>query len=116
MNPNERLEQLAQCLIHIIGRAAIPEDRVREVVATRAKQVKAFNLCDGTRSQSEVARKTGVHQANLSRAMSRWIENGVAFWLGEGSEAKLLHIFPISSRGVVPSAGKRRTRQKGKRR
>lgn len=95
---------MVQCLIHVIGRAAIPEDRVREVVATGAKQLKAFNLCDGTRSQSEVARKAGVHQANLSRAMGRWVENGVAFWIGDGTDARLMHVYAVS-------AGKQKARR-----
>ncbi len=95
MNSSQRFEHLLQCLIHVVGRAAVSEDRVREIVATGDKQVDAFNLFDGTRTQTDVAQKVGVDQGNLSRATSRWVENGVAFWIGEGDAARLLHIFPI---------------------
>ena len=95
MAQNQHLEQLLQCLIHVVGRAAMPEARVREVVATGDKQVEAFNLFDGKRTQTEVAQRVGVDQGNLSRAAARWVENGVAFWIGEGDDARLLHIFPI---------------------
>lgn len=95
MNSNRRLEQLVEALIHVIGRVAMSEDRVREIVATGDKQVEAFNLFDGSRTQTQVAQEVGLDQGNLSRAASRWVENGVAFWVGEGDEERLLHIFPI---------------------
>jgi hypothetical protein len=95
MAQNQRLEQLFQCLIHVVGRAAMPEERVREIVATGDKQVEAFNLFDGTHTQTEVAQRVGLDQGNLSRAAARWVENGVAFWIGEGDDARLLHVFPI---------------------
>lgn len=96
MNANQRLEQLLECLIQVIARAAIPEERVQEIVATGRKQVTAFNLCDGTRTLTEVASKARLDTGNLSRAASRWVQNGVAFWIGEGKEARLLHVFPIA--------------------
>ena len=95
MEPTQRFEQLLECLIHVVGRAAMAEDRVRAIVATGEKQVEAFNLCDGTLPQKDVAAKVGLDPASVSRSMTRWVENGVAFWIGEGNDARLLHIFPI---------------------
>ena len=108
MAPNQRLEQLLQCLIHVVGRAAMTEERVREIVATGDKQVEAFNLFDGTHTQTEVAQKAGLDQGNLSRAAARWVENGVAFWIGEGDDARLLHIFPIPLTKVKSQKASRR--------
>jgi hypothetical protein len=70
------------------------------------KQIEAFNLCDGTLSQGEVSKKTGINQGNLSRTFTRWVESGIAFWIGEGKDSKLLHIYPIS-----PAAKKRSKKQ-----
>ncbi|MGD0461629.1 MAG: hypothetical protein ABSB74_03990 [Tepidisphaeraceae bacterium] len=97
MDKTQKIEQLLECLIHVLGRTALPLDHVQEIVGTTPKQLKAFNLCDGTHSQAEVAKACKIAQGNLSRSFSRWIENGVAFWLGEGKEARLLHIYPIPS-------------------
>jgi len=96
MDTNKRAEQLLECLVQVIARAAIPEDRVRDIVATGRKQVAAFNLCDGTRTLATVAGKARLDRGNLSRAAARWVQNGVAFWLGVGKETRLLHVYPIA--------------------
>ena len=95
MSNESRIEQLLCCFVQIVGRATMPEERVREIVGSGAKQVKAFNLCDGTKSQIDVAQQCKIQQANLSRTVSRWIQHGVMFWIGEGRDARLLHIYPI---------------------
>ena len=90
-----KIEHLLECLVHVLGRTALPLDHVQRIVGTTARQIKAFNLCDGAHSQAQVAKATKIAQGNLSRTFTRWIEQGVAFWLGEGKEARLLHIYPI---------------------
>jgi hypothetical protein len=95
MENSEKLEQLIECLIHVIGRAAIPQAEVAKVVGMRPKQVKAFNLCNGKNSQKEVAKKAGVFPSNLSTSISRWVNAGVAFSIGEGKETRLLHVYPL---------------------
>src|SRR2546425_11489026 len=89
MNASQRLEQLLQCLIHVVGRAAVSEERVRQIVATGEKQVEAFNSCDGTLTQKEVVEKVGLDQGSVSRSMTRWVENGVAFWIGDRKSTRL---------------------------
>lgn len=108
MTNEESTNQLFRILIQVIGRAAIPLATVQEVVGSGRKQITAFNLCDGTLTQSEVAQKTRIDQGQLSRTFTRWVQNGVAFWIGEGKEARLLHVFPIPS-GSTKKA-KRRVR------
>lgn len=96
MKSNEQTDQLLRCLMHIIGRSAMPQEKVFELIGDGRKQIAAFNLCDGTLSQSEVAKKTGIDGGNFSRTSARWVKNGIVFWVGEGNDAKLLHIYPIS--------------------
>ena len=86
---------LLRCLLHVVGRTAISANDVREVVGGGKNRVKAFNLFDGSRTILEVARTTKIDQGNLSRAVGRWVENGIAYWVGEGADARLLHIYPI---------------------
>jgi DNA-binding MarR family transcriptional regulator len=95
MQDSARLEQLFECLIHVIGRAAIPQAEVTKVVGTGPKQVKAFNLCNGNNSQKDIAKKTRLHQSNLSRTFTRWVDAGIAFSIGDGKETRLLHVYPL---------------------
>jgi len=76
---------------------AIPEEQISSVVGNSPKYLKAYNLCDGTKSQQEIAKQAKLDQGNLSKACARWIQNGVAFWMGEGKDARLVHIYPINS-------------------
>ena len=45
----------------------LPEDRVRETIGNGPKNFKAFNLCDGFHTQTEIASKVHIDQGNLSR-------------------------------------------------
>jgi hypothetical protein len=92
---------LLRCLLQVIGRAAIKEEDVRDVIGS-GKQLKAFNLCDGSLSQAQIARKAKIERGNFSRNVTRWVENGVLFRIGGGNDATLLHIYPIP-----PTAGGR---------
>jgi hypothetical protein len=95
----ELSDDLLRCLVHIVGRASMPTETVCELVGNGKKQIQAFNLCDGTLSQSEISKKTKVDQGNLSRTFDRWVKHGIAFWIGEGTDAKLMHIYPVPPGG-----------------
>ena len=109
MKSSEHSDQLLRCLVHIIGRAAMPPEKVFEIVGRGAKQVEAFNLCDGTLSQKDICKKTGIDAGQMSRTFTRWIENGIAFSIGEGQSARLLHIYPL------PKSAKAKRKKKKKR-
>ena len=95
-NGSEQIEELLGCLIQVIGRTALPEERVREVVGDASKQLRAFNLCDGTRTQTEIRKAVGLHSGNFSNTAKRWVESGVAFEFRRGKESRLLHIYPLA--------------------
>lgn len=86
---------LLRCLLHVVGRAVIPADEIRAVVGKGKNRVKAFNLFDGGHTLQEVARKTRIDPGNLSRATANWVKSGIAFWVGEGDDSRLLHVYPI---------------------
>jgi hypothetical protein len=106
MASEERIESLLECLIQVIGRVAIPIDRVYEIVGTNDKQIKAFNLCNGVVTQLEVAKKCGIDPGNFNRIITKWVENGVAFWIGSGKDARVMHIYSIPS--ITKKKSKRR--------
>ena len=69
------------------------------------KQVRAYSLCDGTRSQTDIAKALTLVAGNFSRTVSRWIDSGIVFRLGEGREAKLLHVYPLSIEATKKKGG-----------
>jgi hypothetical protein len=100
MEKAEELINLLHILIHVSGRAAFPEEKVRGIVmppGASAKQITAYNLCDGSRTQAQVARAAKINQGNFSRTMARWLAEGVLFRVGYGREARLLHLYPLLS-------------------
>ena len=92
---NRKVEWLLECLVHTIGRAALKTEDASKVVGANAKQVRAFNMCDGSLTLSEVAKKARFDLGHLSRTVDRWVENGVMFDLVEGRERRPLHIYSI---------------------
>ncbi len=100
-------EALLRAILSVTARQAFPPERLAEIVLAKGagvKQVEAFNLCDGSKTQGEIAKDSKLDAGNFSRTVSRWVDEGVVFRLGEGREARLLHVYPL------PDAA---TKQKG---
>jgi hypothetical protein len=92
-------EALLKALLTTVGRQAFPADKLAEILlvgGAGAKQIKAYNLCDGTRTQTEVAKSAGLDSGNFSRTVSRWISAGVIFKLSSDKEDKLMHVCPVN--------------------
>lgn len=92
-------EELLRILIHLTARQSVPEATLRGVVGTGDKQRLAYNLADGTKSQREIAKAAKIDEGNFSRTVGRWLEEGVLFKLGEGREARVLHLYPLAAVG-----------------
>ena len=90
-------EDLLRILVNVTARVAFTEERLRAVVLGGSKApekwIAAYNLCDGTRGQREIARLTGVDQGALSRAVVRWVDAGVAFKVGP--DGKTYGLYPL---------------------
>jgi hypothetical protein len=96
---NRETNDLLRALISVSGRTAFPRDELMKLIAPKKgmeKQIKAFNLCDGSRTQAEVAKSLKLDSSNFSGTVSRWIEAGILFRLGEGREARLLHVYRLT--------------------
>ena len=89
------LNDFLNCTLQVIARVAMPPDKIREVIGDRAKQLKAYNLCDGTNTLGEIAKKARIDQGNFSRTSTRWIEQGILFSVGQGNDRRLLHLYPL---------------------
>lgn len=92
-------EALLRAILSVTARQTFPSDKLAEIVLSKgagAKQLAAFNLCDGTKGQGEIAKAVKLDPGNFSKTVGRWIEAGIVFRLGEGREAKLLHVYPLN--------------------
>jgi len=91
-------EALLRAILSVTARQAFPPERLAEIVLAKGagvKQVEAFNLCDGSKTQGEIAKDSKLDAGNFSRTVSRWVDEGVVFRLGEGREARLLHVYSL---------------------
>jgi hypothetical protein len=96
---DDELKQLLQMLISVIARGSFPEERLKKIVAptkSSDKSLAAYNLCDGKHAQADIVKLTGIDKGNLSRAIDRWISMGVMFEIGEGSQVRYLHLYPLA--------------------
>ncbi len=92
-------KSLLRALLSVTARLAFTEAQVSAIVAPTAsqkKQIKAFNACDGTKSQGEVAKNLKLDHGNFSRTVKRWVEAGVVHRITIDGDDRLLHVFPIS--------------------
>jgi len=92
-------DAILRAILNVTARGHLPARKLVGIVVPSGsgeKQRQAYNLCDGTRSQAEIAKTLKLDQGNFSRTLGRWIDEGVVFRLGDGRDAKLLHVYPLS--------------------
>jgi hypothetical protein len=88
-------ERLLRALVGLVGRQTFPPERLAEIIGSGEKQQAAFNMCDGSKGQGEIAKAAGINDGNFSRTVARWIAEGIVIRLGDGRDAKLLHLYPL---------------------
>jgi DNA-binding MarR family transcriptional regulator len=95
------VEQLLKVLVHVVGRSVVPMEKLEQIVApTRGseKQIRAFNLCDGSRTQAEIVKVLSLDPGNFSKTLARWESAGIVYRLKVGSDQRLLHLYPLPER------------------
>jgi hypothetical protein len=95
---NTETNTLLRAILGMTARQAISVDDLLQIVAPKAggeAQIEAYNKCDGSRSQGEIAKEVGLDSGNFSRTVSRWVDAGIVMKLGDSREPILLHIYPI---------------------
>lgn len=95
----DNTETILRGILATIARQTFPPDRLASLIAPKGKgdkQYRAFNMCDGTKTQREIAKALGFDEGNFSRAVARWIDVGIVIRLGEGRDATLLHVCPFA--------------------
>jgi len=90
-------DYLLRAILTLTARQALAVDTLAEVVMRGGgrRQLEAFNLCDGTRTQSDVVKAAKIDKGSFSKTVNRWVRAGILFRVGEGRETRLLHAYPL---------------------
>lgn len=92
-------EDLLRMLLSVTARLAFPAERLRLEVVGKVRfperWIKAYNACDGVRSQAEIVRLSGIDAGDLSRAIKRWVDAGVLFRVGANELPLHLYTLPL---------------------
>ena len=87
-----------RAILATVARQTFPPEYLREIITRGGageKQVQAYNLCDGTRSQTEVSKLVGLDAGNFSKSIGRWVDAGIMIRVGEGRDLKPVHVYPL---------------------
>lgn len=101
---NDTIATLLRIQVSLLGRIAFNETALTQLVCRGRdldKQRIAYNLCDGTRTQGEVAKAAKYDPGNFSRTVNRWLELGVLYRIPDGADSRLQHLYPLPSAGIV---------------
>lgn len=96
---DERDEDLLQALLATVARNNFPPDELVKLISPVAgmeRQLLAYNLCNGRTAQTEISRQANLDRGNFSRTIARWVEEGIAFRVGQ--EQFPLHLYPLPKR------------------
>ena len=89
-------DALLKGILATVGRTAFPPEALHKIVAPTAgsaKQVLAYNLCDGQTPQAEIGKKAKLDNGSLSRSIAKWVEAGVVIRVG--ADGHPLHLYPL---------------------
>lgn len=91
-------DQFLRAILATVARQTFSPDFIFDTVAgsgDKGKQLRAYNLCDGTRSQAEIGKELKLDPSNFSKTLNRWIDSGIVIRVGEGRDTKPLHVYPL---------------------
>lgn len=81
-------------MLAMLARQSFPPEKLGELVG-KDKQLEAYNLCDGSRTQAEIAKMLGLDPSNFSKTAARWAELGVLIRVTEGKEVRPVHLYAL---------------------
>ena len=90
-------EDYLKAILSTVARRAFPPEQLLELIAPTSrseKQIAAYNLCDGTHTQSQIASAVGMDKGDVSKAIAKWIELGIVFRINQDAESKPVHVYP----------------------
>lgn len=96
-------EALLKAILSMTARQAIPPKALIQIIVPKGvgdNQLLAYNMCDGSKSQGEIAKSLKLDPSNFSKTVARWIDAGIIVRLGDGRDTKLQHIYALSKEEI----------------
>ncbi|MGE4527249.1 MAG: MarR family transcriptional regulator [Rhodospirillaceae bacterium] len=86
-----------RAILATIARQTFSPNKILEILGSSAgeKQYRAFNLCDGSRTQADIVKELSLDSSNFSKTLNRWIDEGIVIRIGEKRDARPLHVYPL---------------------
>lgn len=111
----ENSEVYLKAMMSLVARQTYPPERLVEAVTPVAntKTYEAYNLCDGSRTQTEVATALKMDPAQLSRSVRKWIDDGIMLRISDGGGVKPVHVYPIPERFMQQAKKKPEVKKDG---
>lgn len=94
-------ESLLRAILMTLGRGTFSPAKLHRIGAPKtnsAKNVVAYNACDGNTSQAEIAKKAKLDKANFSKLLGRWVDAGIMVRVGRDEFP--LHLYPLTSEAL----------------
>ena len=83
-----------KAMLAMLARQSFPPKQLASLVG-RGKQIEAYNLCDGSRTQTEIAKALSLDSGNFSKTVTRWLELGILVRVSEGKELRPVHLYAL---------------------
>jgi hypothetical protein len=90
-------EVYLRAILATVARQIFSPEKILEIMGAQAREQhrKAYNMCDGTKTQSDVVKKLGIDHSNFSKTLARWVDAGICIRVGDGRDALPMHIYPL---------------------
>jgi predicted transcriptional regulator len=97
-----------RAILATVARQTFSIEKILEIMGPNSgeKQLRAFNMCDGTRTQAEIAKELGLDSGNFSKSLSRWIDAGIVIRISEKVGSRPLHVYPLPESAIKNGAKK----------
>ncbi len=91
-----------KAMMSLVARQTFSPERLAEIVTSQAnaKTYEAFNLCDGTKTQTEIANALKTDPGQLSKTIKRWIDEGIMLRVTDGGKDRPVHVYPLPDRFI----------------
>lgn len=101
-------EVYLKAMMSLIARQTFSSERLAQIVSPNLhkKTLEAFNLCDGSRTQSEIAAYLKIDPAQFSKTVKRWVDEGAAIRVTQQGAVRPVHVYPIADRFFSKSSKK----------
>nr|WP_145994337.1 hypothetical protein [Mesorhizobium loti] len=101
----------------LIARNTFPPEKLAEVISPVAnvKTYETYNLFDGTRTQTDIAKIQATDASLLSRTVKRWIDDGIMVKIVDAGAVKPVHVYPLPDRYIEAARKKIKGKSNGRR-